>query len=50
MGAVFGWFATLVAMLGMVVALHHLGVAVAGDLVGAARSVEQFLNTPIVSL
>jgi len=50
MGAITGWFVTIVAVLGLFVALHHLGVDVAATVVGVAHGVEGFLNTPLVSV
>ncbi len=50
MGAVIGWFATIIAVLGLVMALHHLGVDIASAIGGVARNVEGFLNTPVVNL
>jgi hypothetical protein len=49
MGAFVAWFVTIFAVLGLFVALHHLGVDVAATVIGVAHGVEGFLNTPLVT-
>jgi uncharacterized membrane protein YidH (DUF202 family) len=49
MGAFVAWSTTVLAILGLAISLHHLGVDVAASIVSTAHSVEHFLNTPIIS-
>ncbi len=47
MGVVAAWFVTIVAVLGLFMALYHMGVDVAANATGVVHSVENFLNTPL---
>jgi hypothetical protein len=49
MGAFIAWSASILAVLGLAISLHHLGVDVATSIVTTAHSVEHFLNTPLVA-
>ena len=49
MGAFIAWSVSILAVLGLAVSLHHLGVDVAGSIVGTAHAVEHFLNTPLLT-
>ncbi len=48
MSAAMGWFATVVAVLGLVVALHHLGVDVSSNVGAVVRDAELFLGQPLL--
>ncbi len=50
MSATSGWLATVLAVLGLVLALHHLGVDVTATLGTALRNTEHFLGRPLLSL
>ena len=47
MSAWMSWFVALVGVLGLVVALHHLGVDLSATLGTALRSTEHFLGQPL---
>ena len=47
MTAMKSWFLTVIAVLGLVLVLHHLGVDVTGAIGGAVHSAEQILGRPL---
>jgi hypothetical protein len=49
MAAMRSWFLTVVAVLGLVLVLHHLGVDVTGAIGSTVRSAEQILGRPLVT-
>jgi hypothetical protein len=49
MTAMKSWFLTVVAVLGLVLVLHHLGVDVTGAIGSTVRSAEQILGRPLVT-
>jgi len=48
MSAFMTWFVSVLAVLGLVLALHHLGVDVSAHLSATLRSTEHFLNQPLL--
>jgi hypothetical protein len=50
MSAAMSWFVSVMAVLGLVLAMHHLGVDVTSALSSALHGTEHFLNQPIFSL
>ncbi|HTT16463.1 MAG TPA: hypothetical protein VMH49_03785 [Thermoplasmata archaeon] len=48
MSAATGWFVTVVAVLGLVLALHHLGVDISAGVGAAVRDAELFLGQPLL--
>ena len=50
MSAAMSWFVSVMAMLGLVLALHHLGVDLTAAVASALRGTEHFLNQPLLSL
>lgn len=50
MSAMSGWFTTVLAVLGLVLVLHHLGVDVSTTLVSGVRGIEHLLGLPLASL
>ncbi len=42
------WFVLVIVLLGLVLALHHVGVDVTGSLGGALRSTEHVLGHPVL--
>jgi hypothetical protein len=49
MSAAMSWFVSVMAVLGLVLAMHQLGVDVTSSLVSALRGTEHFLNQPLLS-
>jgi hypothetical protein len=49
MSAMKSWFLTVVAVLGLVLVLHHLGVDVTGTIGSAVHGAEQLLGRPLVT-
>ncbi len=47
MSAVKSWFVTVILVLGLVLALHHLGVNVTGAIGSVVRNAEQVLGRPV---
>jgi hypothetical protein len=50
MSAMRSWFVTVVAVLGLVLVLHHLGVDVTGAIGSAVHGAEQILGRPLLTL
>jgi hypothetical protein len=50
MSAATSWFVSVVAVLGLVLAMHHLGVDISSTLGSALRGTEHFLNQPLLVL
>jgi len=50
MSAAMSWFVSVMAVLGLVLAMHHLGVDLTTSVASALRGTEQFLNQPLFSL
>ena len=48
MSALMSWFVSVVAVLGLVLALHHLGVDVSTNLGAVVHDAEQFLGQPLL--
>jgi hypothetical protein len=48
MSAAMSWFATVVAVLGLVLALHHLGVDLSGNVGAVLHDAELFLGQPLL--
>jgi hypothetical protein len=48
MSVVRAWGYAILGILGLVLALHQLGVDVAGAMSAVVQGVEQFLNRPLV--
>ncbi len=48
MSAATGWFFTVVAVLGLVLALHHLGLDVIASVGTALHDLEHFLGQPLL--
>ncbi len=49
MTAMMSWFLSVVAILGLVLALNHLGVDVMSAIGSAVHGTEQFLGRPLIS-
>lgn len=49
MTAVSSWTLSVLGVLGLVLALHHLGVDVTADLGAVLRGTEHFLGQPLLS-
>ena len=49
MTAMMSWFLSVLAVLGLVLALNHLGVDVMSTIGSLARGMEHFLGQPLVS-
>ena len=47
MSAWTGWFVSLIGVLGLVLALNHLGVNVSATLIDTMRSTEHLLGQPL---
>ena len=47
MGALLGWFTTIVLAMSLMLVLHHLGLDVAPMIGGALRGVERILGHPL---
>ena len=50
MGAMMSWFVSVLAVLGLVLALHHLGIDVSATLGTALRSTVHVLGQPLSAL
>jgi hypothetical protein len=50
MTAMMSWFLSVLAILGLVLALNYLGVDVAAAIGSAMHSTEHFLNRPLLTL
>ncbi len=50
MSAALSWFVSVMAVLGLVLAMHHLGVDLASALSSALHGTEHVLNQPLWSL
>ncbi len=50
MSAMMSWFVSVLAVLGLVLALHHLGIDLSATLGTALRSTEHLLGQPLLSL
>jgi hypothetical protein len=50
MSAAMSWFVSVVLVLGLVLAMHHLGVDVTSALSSALRGTEHLLNQPLLFL
>ncbi|MGD0250481.1 MAG: hypothetical protein ABSB97_06315 [Thermoplasmata archaeon] len=50
MSALMAWFVSVIALLGLVLALHHLGIDVTATLGSTLRSTEHWLGQPLLSL
>jgi hypothetical protein len=50
MSATMSWFVSVVAILGLVLAMHHLGVDLSASLGSVLRGTEHFLNQPLLAL
>ncbi len=48
MSAASGWFVSVVAVLGLVIAFHQLGVDLSAALGAVVRGTEHFLGQPLV--
>ena len=48
MSAAMSWFASVVAVLGLVLALHHLGVDVSASVGTVVHDAELFLGQPLL--
>jgi hypothetical protein len=48
MSAAMSWFVSVVAVLGLVLALHHLGVDVSAHVGAAVRGAEHLLGQPLL--
>ena len=48
MSAATSWFTTFLAVLGLVLALHHLGVDISGSVGAIMRDAELFLGQPVL--
>jgi hypothetical protein len=48
MSAMMGWFVSVVAILGLVLALNHLGVDLSATLATTLRSTEHLLGHPLL--
>ncbi len=47
MSAATGWFASIVAVLGLVLALHQLGIDITADLGSVLHGAEHLLGQPL---
>jgi len=47
MSAMKAWFFSIVALLGFVLAIHQLGIDVAGSMRAVVHGVERFLDQPL---
>jgi hypothetical protein len=50
MTAIMSWFLSVLAVLGLVLALNHLGVDATAAIGSALHSTEHFLGQPLLSL
>jgi hypothetical protein len=50
MSAAMSWFVSVMLTLGLVLAMHHLGVDLTSALSSALRETEHFLNLPLLFL
>ncbi len=48
MRAMEGWTVSVLLILGLVIALHQLGVDVTANLASSLRSIEHLLNRPLI--
>jgi hypothetical protein len=48
MDAMKSWFLSVLAVVGLVLALHHMGMDVSTSLGSTLRSMEHFLNQPLI--
>ena len=48
MRAMESWFVSVLMILGLVLALHHLGVDVTASVGSTLRNLEHFLNQPLL--
>jgi hypothetical protein len=48
MDAMKSWFLSVMGVVGLVLALHHLGMDVSASLGSTLRSIEQFVNQPLL--
>ncbi len=46
--AAMGWFVSVVAGLGLVLGLHHVGVNLSSNVVSMMHTMEQFLGQPLL--
>jgi len=49
MSAAMSWFVSVMAVLGLVLAMQHLGVDLSASVVSVLRGTEHFLNQPLLS-
>lgn len=50
MSTIVSWFVSIIVFLGLVLALHHLGIDVTAAIASITHGVEHFLNTPLLSV
>ncbi|HYB63619.1 MAG TPA: hypothetical protein VEE86_04265 [Thermoplasmata archaeon] len=48
MSAAMGWFVSVISVLGLVLALHHLGVDVGASVGSAVQDLERLLGQPLL--